>query len=80
MDIDEWVEKFEKDSKTFEMQANFKICFLIVFVAYFACFALIAGCSATRTGGDYLSVPAPTKTHAPGPVEMPPKPAEAEYR
>jgi hypothetical protein len=44
------------------------------------CAASIAGCAVTRTGGEYLSIPAPTKPHAPGAVEMPPKAAEAEYR
>jgi hypothetical protein len=43
-------------------------------------FVGFAGCAITRTGGDYLSIPAPTRPHAPGAVEMPPKPAEAEYR
>jgi len=61
-------------------ELNSAFILLLIFIALMALMVSLMSCSATRTGGDYLSVPAPTKPHAPGPVEMPPKAAKAEYR
>jgi len=63
-----------------QRELNSAFIFILVLIGLMALMVFLMSCSATRTGGDYLSVPAPTKPHAPGPVEMPPKAAKAEYR